>query len=97
MDTIVTVQLHDGSETLPTLLTTNRTVSHREVHRAQVRVVLPLATCITAQYLTLMACLAMCYQVAPGEVCVITQLAREESTLSGRNNIEYRLKQLIVI
>jgi hypothetical protein len=71
MDTIVPVQLHDGSETLPTLLTTNRTASHREVDRAQARVVFPLATRITTQHLTSMTCLAMCYQVAPGDISAV--------------------------
>jgi hypothetical protein len=47
VDTIVTVQLHDGSETLPTLLTANGTVPHRKVDRAQARVVFPLTTHIT--------------------------------------------------
>jgi hypothetical protein len=65
MDTIVPVQLHDGTEALPTLLTADGAASHREVYRAQIRVKLPLSTSITTQRLTSMARLAMCYQIAP--------------------------------
>lgn len=87
MDTIVPVQLHNGSKTLPTLLTTNRTVSHGEVDRSQARVVFSLATHITAQHLTLMTCLAMCDQVAPGDISVAAQLTGEESTFPGKDNM----------
>lgn len=70
MDTIVPIQLHDGTEAFPTLLTTNGAASHREVDRAQARVKLPLSTCITTQHLTSMTCLAMCHQIAPGQVSI---------------------------
>jgi hypothetical protein len=70
MDTVVPVQLRDGTEALPTLLTADGAASHSEVYRAHTGVKLLLSASITTQRLSSMTRLAMCHQIAPRQVSV---------------------------